>query len=416
MTIQELRQKHPEFKYRDYFYEIQGKDLKISFDFLIEPNISLNPEIIIKNIDEQRFKELETGVLNNLVFNVGLIEMISYFKASCSPRISIEAGEIDEKQTEFLHNLIIKGLGQFFYENKIDYRDKDFLKICSYRKKELKIFEKKLKDRYLVPMGGGRDSIVALEGLKSKRKEINCFVVNPTLCSRKVLEIAEVKDPIVVKRSIDLKLLELNKEGYLNGHTPFTALLSMLSVLCSVLFDYKNIAFSNEKSADEGNVKFLGEIVNHQYSKSSEFEKKFKDYIKNYLVKDINYLSLLRNKNELQISEMFSKQNKYFREFSSCNRALKEEGRGWCGQCPKCLFVYLTLYPYLSKEEMIDIFKKDLFEDKELLNTMKDLLNLGVHKPFECVGTYKEAKKALKMSKDKAEKQGPIPYILKELK
>jgi len=209
--------------------------------------------------------------------------------------------------------------------------------------------------------------------------------------------VAGIKNPIVVKRTIDQTLLKLNKKGYLNGHTPFTAVLSFLAVFCAILFDYKNIIFSNEKSADEGNVRYLGKMINHQWSKSSEFEKKFKNYCQKYLAKEINYFSLLRPYTELEISRMFLKYPQYFSVFSSCNRGIKI-GKRWCGNCPKCLFVYATFYPFLEKKELLKIFGRDIFENKKLLPTMKGLLGQGRVKPFECVGTKKESLTAFYLS------------------
>ena len=206
--------------------------------------------------------------------------------------------------------------------------------------------------------------------------------------------------------------MELNRQGYLNGHTPFTALLSFLSVFCAVLFGYKNIAFSNEKSANEGNIKYLVKIINHQYSKGSDFEKKFKYYRKKYLAGDINYFSFLRRYGELEISKMFINYPQYFSVFSSCNAAPKA-GKRWCGNCPKCLFVYLTLYPFLEEKTLLKIFGKNFFENKNLFYTMRALLGQGRGKPFECVGTYKESRRAFKLSRDKAERAGKIPYLLR---
>ncbi|MBI2041913.1 MAG: hypothetical protein HYT20_02765, partial [Candidatus Nealsonbacteria bacterium] len=148
--------------------------------------------------------------------------------------------------------------------------------------------------------------------------------------------------------------------------------------------------------------------------------KMFKSYAKKYLVKNINYFSYLRNYGELEISKMFSKYPKYFPVFSSCNAAFRiiappspmlRRAR-WCGNCPKCLFVYMALYPYLNKKELDTIFQKDIFENKKLLPIMKSLIKKGNHKPFECVGTYKESKKAFKLSLEKAKKSGKVPYLL----
>jgi hypothetical protein len=184
------------------------------------------------------------------------------------------------------------------------------------------------------------------------------------------------------------------------------------------LFDYKNIAFSNEKSADEGNVKYLGKIINHQWAKSSQFEGMFKKYSKKYLAKNINYFSHLRRYSELEISKMLIKYPKYFSVFSSCNASMRIGAKSvrWCGNCPKCLFVYATLYPFLSRKDLFKIFGTDIFENKKLLPVMKSLTGQGKPKPFECVGTKKESRKAFILSLRRSQKEGVSPFLLTKVK
>ena len=95
----------------------------------------------------------------------------------------------------------------------------------------------------------------------------------------------------------------------------------------------------------------------------------------------------------------------------------KTEKWKWCGKCPKCLFVYTILSPYLYKDELIEIFEKDLFEDKELLNTFIELTGNGETKPFECVGTFEEVNFAISMTISKLEKENKeLPYLVKYYK
>jgi len=394
MKFSRLRKKYPRFTYEKYSYKISGKNLEIFFDFLIGIKIKFRPKIIIENIDKSQIDKIEERILNNLIFNLGLMEIPTYWKVTCSPEIIIKAGFLNSEQVNFWKDLIIQGMGQFFYENRINFKKLAFLDIrCpksnQLSRSDLDRFNGKLKNRFLVPIGGGKDSIVTLEILKKAKKEICSFLVNPTKAAKKVVKIAGIKKPVIVQRKIDPFLLKLNKKGYLNGHTPFTAVLSFLSVFCAVLFDYKNIAFSNEKSADEGNVKYLGKIINHQYSKTSEFERKFKNHCKKYLAKNINYFSFSQPYTELEISKMFTKYPEYFLVFSSCNRASKI-GERWCGNCPKCLFIYTALYSFLEKKQLLKIFGQDLFKKKELLPIMQELIGERGFKPFECVGTKKE--------------------------
>jgi len=399
-----LRRKYPRFVYRDFSWKIQGQNLVIFFDFRIPPDFQFSPKIVIENVSRKMVHRLGQGIIDNFVFNLGLIEMFSYWKLVCAPEIIVEAGDLNKEQIRWWQDLLIKGMGQYFFENKINFRQKDFLKITSrviktkqYQKATIVAKQYRIESRFLVPLGGGKDSIVTLELLKGAGKETSCFCLNPSEAVKEITKIGNCQESIIVRRQIDPLLLKLNQQGFLNGHTPFSALLAFLSSFCAVLFGYKYIAFSNERSANEGNVNYLGREINHQYSKSFEFEQKFRRYCVKYLASELEYFSFLRPLYELQIAKLFSQYPKYFNAFSSCNRyqAGKSNGKKWCGQCPKCLFVFVSLYPFLGEKRTTEIFSKNLFSDKKLLPIMQQLTGERGFKPFECVGTVKETKAAL---------------------
>ncbi len=420
-----LRKKYPQFVYDNFSWQIEGKNLRIFFNFRIPPDIEFSPEVIIENINFAGLKKTGKEIVDNLVFNLGLVEMISYWKATCSSEIIIKCGHLDNGQIRWWRDLIIKGMGQYFFENKINFRPPDFIKIIcfspkSYHDQKPTIVGKLLllKKRFLVPLGGGKDSIVTLEFLKEAKKEIRYFSLNPNIAVERIMKIAGGPKPIIVRRQIDPKLLELNRQGFLNGHTPFSAYLAFLSVLVAILFDYRYLAFSNERSANEGNVRYLGQKINHQYSKSFTFENKFREYCAKYLVRGVEYFSFLRPLYELQIAKLFSRYPKYFKAFLSCNQALatksgtrKPSGK-WCGQCPKCLFVFASLYPFLDEKKMVEIFGQNLFSKKELLPIMQELIGERKFKPFECVGTTKESLVAFYLSWEKEKKRGERPCLL----
>ncbi len=409
MKINILRKRHPRFVYKKYSYKVSGKDLVVSFLFEIEPGIRFNPKITIKNIKRK-------AGIDNLVFHLGLIEMLSYWKAACSPEIVIKAGCLTKKQVSWWHDLIIKGMGQFFYENKINFKKKNFLKITCGKAKTA-LLKSTLKKRTLIPVGDGKDSLTTLEIFRQHKKSFNCFSLNPTAITKKIIKKVGSKNPVIVSRTIDRKLLALNQAGYLNGHTPFSAYLAFLSVLCAVIFDYRYIAFSNERSANEGNVKYLGKIINHQYSKTFAFEKKFRNYCQKYLVSNIEYFSFARPLYEIQIAKIFAGFPQYFPLFLSCNEARKtDSGRKktinkWCGNCSKCLFVFAILYPFVTKKEIVNIFGKNLFQEKKLLPIMRELIEADKVKPLECVGTKKESLLAFYLNWQK-EKKIELPFLL----
>jgi len=385
MDFYKLRKRHPEFIYESFKYGYKDNTLQIKFHFRITPDIDFFPTIKIP-VDKQTPTDLD-----NLIFHLGLAEMPSYWKASCSPKITINAGGLTKKQAIWWKKLLINGLGEFFYVNNIDFRQKNFLNITS-KNETYSIQDNNKAEGDLILISGGKDSAVVTQLLKPK----NALCLNPTPAALEIIKASKIKNFIRVKRTIDPLLIQLNKKGYLNGHTPFSAYLAFLSVLVARLWGFKNVIVGNEKSASEANFKYLGLSVNHQYSKSYEFESLFRQYCQNCLSKKINYFSFLRPLNELQIAALFASTNKYDRLFKSCN-----VGRGafWCGECAKCAFVYLIFYGLLDEKRRKEIFgEKEFFKNKKIKQHIKDLTGEGRHKPLDCVGTEEESKIALKLA------------------
>jgi len=416
MKLKELRKKYPEFVYESFDYVLKDSDLHVSFCFK-SSELEFNPFLVIKDVP---LKKLDISVLDNLVFNLGMIEMFSYWKAVCSKKIIVRAGFLDKKQIKWWKDILINGMGQYFYENKIDFTSSNFVGIVSSG--SLKVKKGKVAGKgILIPIGGGKDSAVTLELMKKFKKDVDCFALNPVANVKEMFKVSGYKKMIVVERKIEEKLLLLNRKGYLNGHTPFVAYLSFLTVLVSVLFNKKFVVFSNEDSSNEGNVKWLGYEINHQYSKTYDFEKKFREYCSSYLVNGLEYFSVLRLLYEIQIARVFSYMKDYFPVFLSCNEAhktysgTKKKTGKWCGSCSKCLFVYMILYPFVSKDELLSIFGSDLFEKKELLTILKELIGEKEVKPFECVGTRKEALVALYLSYKKGEDSYLLKYFEKNI-
>ena len=423
MKAHVLRKKYPRFFYRGYSYKIEGGDLKISFDFAVPPDIRFHPKVVVKKVKQKDLARINRKTLENLIFHLGLMEIPSYWKTTCSPEIVVEAGHLDAKQIRWWKDLILNGMGEYFYKNKIDFTKPDFLAITStgsYPRLNLETPRLSLCDKALVPVGGGKDAVVTLELLKRGEQDVIPFLLNPKKEQEEILKIAGLKNPIIAIRTIDPRLLQLNRKGYLNGHTPFSAYLAFLSVLCATLFDIKYIALSNERSSNEGNVRYLGKTINHQYSKSFEFEKRFRSYVKTYLAKGMEYFSFLRPLYELQIAKIFAHYPKYFGAFLSCNEAhkttsgtRKPTGK-WCGQCAKCLFVFVALYPFIKERALVKIFHANLFENKSLVPLMKELTGEQSFKPFECVGTTQESLTAFLLSTEKSREK--LPPVLRYFK
>ena len=267
----------------------------------------------------------------------------------------------------------------------------------------------------LVPVGGGKDSAVTLELLKGADVPVFAYIINPRGATIHTTESAKLTaDHVIsVHRTLDKRMLQLNKEGFLNGHTPFSALVAFSSVIAARMAGLSYIALSNESSANESTVQ--GSTVNHQYSKSFEFEEDFHQYQTDHLPGSAYYFSMLRPLSEFQIAKYFAKQKQYHKIFRSCNAGSKTDS--WCGHCPKCLFVYLILSPFLSREEVKEIFGTDMLNDPDMQPTLEQLVGIQEEKPFECVGSRDEINTAIVMTIDNLEKSGKeLPYLLKYYK
>lgn len=415
MTFQELRQKHPKFIYQGFELFNEGEDLKVRFNFLTVPEIEFKPEIIFHSVPQERLAGLNKNVLHNLIFNLGMIEMFSYWKTACSPEIIIEAGFLDNNQIIFWQELLIKGMGEFYFTNRINFLEPNLFKLIVSSDENYLKFEGDLPDNNLVLIGGGKDSAVTLEIMGRSGEDFNCLLLSPTKASREMAQAGGCSSPIIISRTIYPKLLELNKEGYLNGHTPFSTYLAFLSVISAVLYGYKNILVSNEASSNEGNIEYLGQQINHQISKSYHFEKMFEEYGKKYLAGKALYFSFLRPLFELQIAKIFAKMPQYHPLFRSCNKGSKTGI--WCLDCPKCLFTALILYPFIGNK-IIEIFGRNILDEDKFMEMGKSLIGVGGNlKPFDCVGTHQESKTAVYLGIKKAQAlKISVPKVLQILR
>jgi hypothetical protein len=414
MKLKNLQKKYPEFVYENFGWEIKGGVLVAHFCFAMG-DIKFSPGIKIRKINKTQIKKIGDEAISNFVFHMGLAEIPSYWKAACCPEIIVKAGYLDKEQIKFWQNLIEEGMGQFFYENKLPFVVPHFEIHCKIPKKHPHSLPKKFSKRVLVPMGGGKDSLVTLELLRQTGEDVVLFVLNPNEKLQKICR-AVKKPTIAIERQIDSRLL--SSKNFFNGHTPFSALLAAYSMAVAAISDCGRIAISQERSSSEGNARYLGKEVNHQYSKSLDFENKFRFYSKKYLAKNIDFFSFLRPIYELQIAMLFSRHPKWFSRFISCNKPFTIANRqnkniGWCGKCPKCLSVFTMIYSFIGKERAIKIFGKNLFENINLLPLMKELLGETGCKPFECVGTFAETRVAFYLSLEDAKREGnELPVLL----
>jgi UDP-N-acetyl-alpha-D-muramoyl-L-alanyl-L-glutamate epimerase len=362
-----------------------------------------------------------------------LIAGVSYYKAGVPNEIVVEGYAPDTATAQFMNQVYLHGLAEFAYQNKIDLRGRIRFPALDRHPGEgrdpvpgtnpNKELDSRLRGnderlrygndevagsvsaaiinlprRTLVPIGGGKDSLVSVEMLKSVQEHMTAVWVGDSALIAACAQRTGL--PLLnIKRTLAPELFEYNRGGAWNGHIPVTAINSAILVCAAILYGYDAIAFSNERSASEATLEYEGQSVNHQWSKSLEFERRLHEYIKSHIAADLDYFSLLRPWSEVAVTQAFSRQTQYDDVFSSCNRNFRIRGERpadrWCGQCPKCHFVFLALAPFVAKPRLLGIFGRNLLDDAALAPGFDALMEYRNHKPFECVGEGGESRAAM---------------------
>jgi hypothetical protein len=334
----------------------------------------------------------QTPAFAKLLDLTAIVLGVSYFKLKAPFTISAPDIALTEAERAFTVDVYENGLGEFYARNDL----KRFGKLSVEAPNDPQGTKPNvsLADRVLLPIGGGKDSLVSVDLLTHVGMPFTPFAVNP---KGPILTSVEKigTEPVYVTRTLDTEMIRLGKEpGYYNGHVPSTAINSMIASLCALLFGYNQIVLSNERSASEGNVEFDGRETNHQYSKSLGFELLIASILSDATGGALKYFSLLRPYSEARIASLFTHETKFDHVFSSCNRNFRltgNDGALWCGECPKCHFVFLIFAPFMSKDRLLSIFGKNLLDVPENEHSVRELAGLAGQKPWECVGEILEA-------------------------
>jgi UDP-N-acetyl-alpha-D-muramoyl-L-alanyl-L-glutamate epimerase len=341
-----------------------------------------------------RVSEENKEQVDGILLLLHLLAGVSYYKTAAPP--SIECEPVPSAVSKLLEAVYSEGLGEFAFTNELD-----ALPSPAFPAREVDIPTLKPKsiERVLVPIGGGKDSAVALEIVRRSGREISLFSVGDAGPISRTAAVAELPH-LIVRRKLDPIIGDLNRAGALNGHVPITAIVSCVAILTAALHNFDAVAMANERSASKGNVTWGGIDVNHQFSKSIHAESLMRSALVELGV-DVDYFSVLRPASELAIAKAFTRLTAYHQAFSSCNTNFRLDGSvpsaRWCCDCPKCRFVFLVMAPFSEPEHMREIFGFDMLEDESQFEGFALLTATGGFKPFECVGEEEESKAAIGM-------------------
>ena len=358
---------------------------------------AMSPELVERiTVPGAPFTAVNAGAVEAALRLLHLVAGVSYYKAAASAVIECADGPLDDATADFVASVYENGLGEFAYRNGLNLRGHiEWPRGGAARNAATTL---NLPNRALVAIGGGKDSLVSIEALRALGASPTVTWIGNSPLIRACAERTGLPT-LNITRALAPELFAFNREGALNGHIPVTAVNSAILVLAALLTGHGSVVFSNEHSASYGSlIPGTGE-VNHQWSKGWAFERDFAALVRAQVAADFDYVSLLRPFSELAVARQFARLERYDAHFSSCNRNFHLLGekptQRWCGQCPKCHFVFLALAPFMPKPRLLGIFGRNLLDDATLAPEYDALLEIEGHKPFECVGEGRESRAAM---------------------
>ncbi len=342
------------------------------------------------------YADYNPAVLDLAFQSLFFLAGVSYYKMYIPPEIVIKQGELDADGAAFFSKTYQRGLGEFWYLNKLDPRTPVNFPVTTDKLERLTDEHGK---GLLVAIGGGKDSLVTVELLRDKQ-DITTWSLNHRPQLTPLVETIDLPHAWV-ERTWDPQIAELNKQDAMNGHVPISGIFACVGTIVAILSGKRDVVMSNEQSANEPTLHYQGVAINHQYSKSQEFERDYQAYLQHMFGDSLRYYSFLRPISEVRIAELFAKIGfeKYKGVFSSCNRAFvhTSDRMSWCGECSKCAFVFLAMTPFIPRQELENIWSgKNLLLDPKLEPTYRKLLGIEGDKPLDCVGDIKESRSAMR--------------------
>lgn len=377
------------FTYTDYAFSNDNKTVEFNYELIHgSKKYSLSEKLTFPT-------PLDIAVIHPTLRALHLALGISYYKIFLPPTISYSY-DMPKKEAEFWNDVYQNGLGEFLYVNKLPKE-----RIASFQVQDSqknKFADINLNNSALLGIGGGKDSIVAGELLKSIGIGVSGFVMATGEQLGQTKSVAEVMGVYLyaVERILDKQLLTLQEEpNAYKGHVPISLIFALVGVVLALNERSKYVVVANEASASIPSINWNGTAVNHQWSKSFQFEAKLQEYIKNHIHPKITYFSAIRPLSSVAVAKRFANYPQYFEAFTSDNyvfridSAKRPNGR-WSLESPKSLSSFILLAPWMSDDDMNRTFGRNFLDEASLEPLFLSLTGKTGDPPLDCVGTVDE--------------------------
>ena len=406
-------------------YQVDAARSAVTFAYHVEfPGgkvKSYTDHLYLKDVPPAAWEKVPNAVLEPTLQALLLMLGINYWTVYPTNNMRIEGFTLTREQAAFWDYLYLNGLAEFFYLMKMDFKG-----LISFPYDESAVAPAPARfeppTRALLLNGAGKDSILSAELLKESGTPFDFFSFAPSRAHERVAKLVGAKTVRVTRRR-DPKINAAALWHRVSAAYPSVSTFTFVATLLAEVLGYDSIVFSNERSADIGNLTYKGLEVNHQWCKSSEAEKMTNDYIQRFITPDIRTTSLLREYSELDIVRRFVKYPQYLMSVTSCNsyfcysrfEQLFLRTPYWCKACPKCVFLFACFAAFLPKKQVVRMFDGNIYTKKRHLPFIKRILGLEGFKPLDCVGEPEEMILAMHYASRTGEYAGtPAMWLFEE--
>lgn len=387
------RPQHSIFKFT--YAKLRGRSLLLGYELAGGPDADIAFEELIVFPADIPAPDPTDQIVQSIVDGCHRAFGVTYFKAAVPARI--EASPVNDEDADFWDFLYSEGLGEFYYRNGLSpHRAPRFPRSSVAASCKGDVVPVR-PDSALVLIGGGKDSALVAEIVRCSGVPAAALSLGDSPWAHR--SAAASRLPLhVVQRTIDHQLFAINARGAWNGHIPISACIAFVSLLTAYAGGFANVLVGNERGAEEHNLECDGIAINHQWSKTLRFEMAFRRWCMRRFnqVQGPSYFSLLRPMSEIHIAQRFALLSDHLQNFTSCNINFRQTHNNpehrWCGQCPKCVFVYLLLAPHLNEKQTRLVFGSNFFANEINCSIIEALLGVRDTKPWECVGTIRECR------------------------
>jgi hypothetical protein len=388
---------------------------KVTLSYALDEEIAFVEQLQLPIASREQLSEADIEQVQPLLSLLHWVAGVSYFKTALPPQIVSDTTPPSPAVATLLEALYSEGLGELAYTNSLPGLPRPRFE----RPSQLLGGDRQTAPegvrrapgghgvepadaapgRVLVPVGGGKDSAVALEIVRRSGCELALFSIGDAAPIMRTVAAAGLPH-LLARRTLDPALPALNDAGAFNGHVPITAIVTCVALLTAALNGFDAVAMANERSASAGNVVWDGVEVNHQFSKGLRAERLLSAALAE-VAPGLRSFSVLRPASELAIARAFARSERYHDAFTSCNAIFRLDpalrAASWCCDCPKCRFVFLALAPFSEPAHLRAVFGRDLLAEDDQFDGFALLTATGGHKPFECVGEEQESLAAIRL-------------------